>query len=169
MTVLINLFGGPGVGKSTLALGLGYHLKLQGKEAAVIIEEAKPWALRGDPIDGRAQLEIASRQYAAESRYYGLVDYIITDSPMELQAFYFWMRTGWDCYKDLVIGLERHKDVVIRNLWVERMVMYVGTGRFQTDSEARDVDDRMFLFLNYLDLHPIANLDPEKLARKITR
>lgn len=166
MTVLINLFGGPGVGKSTLALGLGYHLKLQGKEAAVIIEEAKPWALRGDPVP---QLEVCWRQYDAESRYYGLVDYIITDSPLELQAFYHWHRTGWDCYKDLVISLQRHKDVAIRNLWVERMVMYVGTGRFETASEAREIDDKMFLFLNYLEMHPIANLDPEKLARKITR
>lgn len=43
--MIINLFAGPGCGKSTLALGLGYVLKQRGFEAAVITEEAKPFAL----------------------------------------------------------------------------------------------------------------------------
>lgn len=144
--MIINLFGGPGCGKSTLALGLGHELKRSGLEVAVITEEAKPYALRGEFIGAVEQLEIMYQQYRNESKYYNLCDFIITDSPLELQAYYHYLRTGGFCYAEIVNGL-RQSGPARLNYLLCREQDYDLEGRFQTEEEARQIDNEIRRFL----------------------
>jgi hypothetical protein len=41
MTVVVNLFGGPGTGKSTTASGVFYHLKRDNRNVELVQEYAK--------------------------------------------------------------------------------------------------------------------------------
>jgi RecA/RadA recombinase len=160
--MIINIFGGPGTGKSTLALGLGFELKKQGFEAAVIIEEAKPYALAEDSIDAPTQLKIMAAQHANESKYYGLADFIITDSPLELQGFYYWLRTGSNIYRELVAGLRMYCTEERRNFLLVRSHAHSQRGRFQTEEQAKHLDPKLAIWLKYL--HPtLTNIFDPKL------
>ena len=144
--MIINLFAGPGCGKSTLALGVGHELKKRGYEAAVIIEEAKTWALAKVEITPAGQLEILYHQYRNEANYYNLADFIITDSPLELAGYYNYMRRGDHSYRQIVSQL-RKGSPPRQNFFLKRTKPYEQRGRFQNEEEARIVDTNLRKYL----------------------
>ncbi len=146
--VVVNLFGGPGTGKSTLALGITHELKRLRHEAQFIAEEAKYWAFYKHHIGEPEQLEITWRQYDAERRYYEHADFIVTDSPLEICAFYSWYRNRTDDYSNIVRRLrERHPHIEVLNYWIVREKEYNPVGRYQTEEEALLVDREMQAFM----------------------
>jgi hypothetical protein len=153
-TYLINLFAGPGAGKSTLAAGIFYFLKKQGKSAELVQEVAKEWAWSGRTIDAMGQMRILSDQIEKERPLYNKVEYIITDSPLELALVY----TLFNGYP-LELGGMLHgarslaKDVVQINCRVPRLKKYNPNGRFQTEDEALKLDEEIdFLIPFHLEL-----------------
>lgn len=87
-TWVINLFGGPGCGKTTLAFHLCYLIKKAGYEVHYANELAKWYALSEDDIGPHEQARLVLDQLENENEYYGLVDFIVTDAPPELNTFY---------------------------------------------------------------------------------
>lgn len=91
MTV-IELFGAPCAGKSTLAAGLFAYMKIKGYDVEVISECAKKHAVVKNKMTPRLQRKIIEEQIALESLYYPhnykKVDYLITDSPLLLNVWY---------------------------------------------------------------------------------
>tara|TARA_R110000824_G_scaffold2372_6_gene11152 strand:+ start:2246 stop:2836 length:591 start_codon:yes stop_codon:yes gene_type:complete len=81
-TTIINIFGGPGIGKSTQAAGLHYIMKKNGMSVELTSEFAKDisWEKNYSAIND--QLYITATQHRNISRVYGQVDYIIVDSPI---------------------------------------------------------------------------------------
>ena len=97
-TLVINIFGGPGAGKTVAALDITASLKIQGYTAEYVSEYPKDLiyqVLKGDEeaaelLDGTLehQIEIHKHQSARIERLRGLVDFIVTDSPAILCIAY---------------------------------------------------------------------------------
>lgn len=143
-TKVINLYGGPGTGKSTTAAGLFSALKLLGVNAELVQEYAKDKAWEfgtnhlGVPKVLQCQEYIFGKQHYRMRRLVPDVDIIITDSPLLMGLVYMpddfpmpslrkVVKEAYDMYENLDIFLLRVKP-------------YNTSGRFQTEDEARVLD-----------------------------
>ena len=86
---LINLYGAPGVGKSSVAAGLfflmkSHHLSVEhiSEYAKYLIHSHRDWQLRDE------QLYLLAKQHHKQLILRGRYDYAVTDSPLLLTAFY---------------------------------------------------------------------------------
>lgn len=149
MTLIINLFGGPGIGKSTSAAYLYAQLKHRGINAELIREYIKDWAYEKRSIGVFDQLYFLGKQIRRESVPLGKVDVLITDSPVWQGVVYATkyctpyiqraVRTATECY---YAELEQQGHYC-RNVLLQRSKAYVQTGRFETEAQARELDDMM--------------------------
>lgn len=96
-TLHLNLWGTPGVGKSAIAGKLYGKLKEAGYEAMYVQDYAKELALQGKlawrngatgEIREYEQFLISSEQYRRQSELDGLVEVVITDSPLLQQTIF---------------------------------------------------------------------------------
>lgn len=89
MTItVVEFWGSPGSGKSTFAAECFAEAAKRGLNAHYVPEFIKPHANRGLPIDELDQLWISGEQTRHESGTYGKYDYVFTDSPVLLPAFF---------------------------------------------------------------------------------
>lgn len=138
--LLVNIFGGPGLGKSTLAAHLFHALKIKGIEVASPEEYAKIaiWQGRSHLLD--QQVVIAGHTWDTLVTLSSAVDVIIVDSPILLGAVY-----GRDrepaCFSQLMLDLHRRHDRL--NILLERnpFLSYDLNGRRESLDEARAVDE----------------------------
>lgn len=84
---VINIFGGPGCGKSTLAAGLFHQMKLADFNCELVTEFAKDLTWERSPTR-LCQPYVFGIQYLRLQRLIGQVDYAITDSPLLLSCYY---------------------------------------------------------------------------------
>jgi deoxyadenosine/deoxycytidine kinase len=87
-TKIINLFGGPGVGKSSIASGLTYELKKNHITCDNPYEFPKLLAWDENYSAISDQLYVVANQHRGIVKSYGKVDYIILDSPILLSLIY---------------------------------------------------------------------------------
>ena len=87
-TKIINLFGGPGSGKSTGAAYIFAKLKLAGVDVEYVSEFAKDKVWENNKEVFKCQMYVSGKQMFKITRCYGKVDIIITDSPFVLGAIY---------------------------------------------------------------------------------
>ena len=87
-TKIINLFGGPGSGKSTITSGIFYELKKRNIECDIPYEFPKLVAWENNHSQISDQLYIFANQHRGIVRAYGKVDFIILDSPILLSLAY---------------------------------------------------------------------------------
>lgn len=87
-TLVVNLFGSPGTGKSTLMAELFAKLKCAKIDCEMVPEFAKElvWEARHDTL--RDQLYILGKQHHRLFRLNGKVDVIVLDSPLLLNTVY---------------------------------------------------------------------------------
>ena len=91
-TLIVNIYGGPGAGKSTTALQLVAELKKRGFHSEYISEVAKEYvyAKNFDVLNGslKNQKQIFSEQQHRQDLMIGNVDVAITDAPLLLNTIY---------------------------------------------------------------------------------
>jgi nicotinamide riboside kinase len=143
---VLNLFAGPGAGKSTIAASLFSELKFRGVSTEYVQEFAKDvvWEKRGVKIL-QAQDYIFSKQHFRISRVADEVDIVITDSPILLSMAY--------CQPDYLPSLksvikEAYDLYDNMNFFIHRNKAYDTRGRMQTFDEAKE-KDRQILNLLY--------------------
>jgi deoxyadenosine/deoxycytidine kinase len=88
MTKIINLFSGPGAGKSSIAAGLTYKLKSKHISCDNPYEFPKTLAWDENHLAIQDQLYVLANQHRGIVKSYGKVDYIISDSPILLSLIY---------------------------------------------------------------------------------
>ena len=98
---VINLFGGPGIGKSSTAAGLFYLMKRAGINVELVTEVAKDKIWDGCEKLLENQLAVFAEQHHRLWRLHDMVDFVITDSPILFSILY--KPEGYpDCFDDLV-------------------------------------------------------------------
>jgi hypothetical protein len=144
-TTLINLWGGPGSGKSTRAADVFAQLKVAGESAELVREYVKDWCWRGYEIGPFDDVYITAKQVRAESGLYGKVDYIVTDSPIGLAAVFEQLyKPGTFTMRHMVDDLYHRQlaaGVQVLDLLVNRVAPYEPVGRYETEAQALEVDE----------------------------
>ena len=135
---VINLFAGPGVGKSTAAAGLFHLMKLQGKNVELVSEYAKDmvWENRHNILTD--QLYMFAKQRRRIARLEDSVDFVATDSPLLLFLVYA-SKEYPPSWTQLVLDLWNGYENL--NFRLQRVKPYAQVGRTQNEDEARQIDD----------------------------
>lgn len=134
-TLVINLLGGPGVGKSTLTAAVFAKLKDANVDCEMASEFAKElvWEQRNETF--KDELYIFAKQAHRLFRLNGKVDVVVTDRPLILTCFY--------AQNDKALSkfcLDRFEQYNNLNYLLVREKTYNSNGRNQTEDEARDID-----------------------------
>ena len=135
-TIFINLFGGPGTGKSTLCATIFAYLKTKGIDCEMALEYAKDVVWDENYKKLLNQVYIFGKQHNRLYRLTGKVDVVITDSPLLNSIIYDESRD--ECLKNIVIS--EFKKMNTLNYFVERHFEYQQNGRVQNYTQALDVD-----------------------------
>lgn len=147
-TLIVNLFGGPGCGKSTGATWLFSQLKLKGIDCEYVSEFAKDKVWEENKEVFKCQFYITGKQIFKIARCVGKVDVIVTDSPMAIGAQY--------CESELLKGaileeFNKYSDNNL-NILLKRVKEYNPNGRNQTEEEAKGIDNSVCSWLQENDI-----------------
>jgi ABC-type dipeptide/oligopeptide/nickel transport system ATPase subunit len=149
MTKIINLYGGPGSGKSTTAAGLFYFMKLQGLKVELVTEYAKSLVYTNRLTQLLDQQEyIFAKQNSSLHCLRDKVDWVITDSPLLLSCVY--VNEDWplvNTFRELVIGTYNTYDNV--SFFLERPNSFQQYGRIHTLEESTKIDQQIRWWLDH--------------------
>lgn len=136
---VINLFAGPGSGKSTTCAGVFNKLKLAGINCEMALEYAKDkvWEKSFHTLDN--QIYVFGKQLHRLWRLKDQVDIIITDSPLLFSILYD--KSSNDKFRELV--LDQFNQFNNINYFIERDQSYNPKGRMQTMEESMQLDSRI--------------------------
>lgn len=136
--LVINFFGGPGSGKSTMAARIFSDMKRMGREVELITEYIKDKVWEGSTAILENQAYIFGHQSFRQSRCADKVDIIVTDSPLPLSIYY--NKTpylGESFYQTVMDTFNAYDNL---NFLLNRAHPYNPVGRYQTEYEANQVD-----------------------------
>ncbi len=139
-TLIVNIFGGPGAGKSSFAHGLMYELKISGIDCELASEYAKDIFYEESPIKLDNQIYVFGKQLHRIKRILGKVDVIVTDAPLLHSIHYD--TSNSETFQKLV--LEEHKKLNNFNIWLIRKHKYNHNGRFQTEDVAEEISKSIY-------------------------
>lgn len=148
MTKIINLYGSPGSGKSTIAAGLFYHMKMAGLNVELIQEYVKSKLFEETPYPFKDQLYVFAKQNKKQRELNGKVDFIITDSPLLMSLIY--NQTEVPLFNDLV--LEYYSQYDNMNFLLKRNHTYHKEGRFQTEHESDVLGEQLEEYLKKYEI-----------------
>lgn len=141
----INLFGGPGAGKSTTAAGLFYEMKRHWLEAEYIQEYAKELIWSNSAHMLSEQNYIFAEQEHRLNRLREKVDVAIADSPLLLSSFYAPTAYPEAFHQSVFHFFQGYNNI---NIFVKRSHEYSLAGRMQDAAEADYVSAEMQRFLS---------------------
>lgn len=152
---VINLWGAPGAGKSTVAAGLFYKMKVAGYKVELVTEYAKDvvWDNRSDLL--RDQLYLLAKQNRRLERLRDKVDWVITDSPLLLVLAYM-PEVYYSHFNSLAYDVWNTYTNI--NYLLERSHEYKRDGRVQTEDESKIIDEKIQdIFSNYEQCFSVIN------------
>lgn len=143
MTNVINIYGGSGIGKSTLAAGLFYEMKSRGLNVELVREYVKQWAWDGIKVGPFDAPYLFGKQSKAESRLYNKVDWVVTDSPLLLCPIYETYYNKESIVLPSVLSfLNKAKEhgIIYNSFCFSRNKKFDPKGRYETEEQAKEVD-----------------------------
>lgn len=135
--IVINLWGGPGCGKSTTAAGLFSLMKMRGHQVELVTEYAKDLTYEEDWLTLTKQDLILPEQLKRQQRLTGKVDYVITDSPLPLNIIYANKILNDDFYNRVLETFNQFENF---NIFLKRVKPYSHYGRKETSDRAIAID-----------------------------
>ena len=138
-SLVINLLGSPGSGKSTTAALLFGEMKKRGYSVDLVPEYAKELIWEGREATFEDEVYIFAKQNHRVFRLNGKVDFIVTDAPL-LQKLYY-MPKEFD-FSQFVLDVVNQYDNL--TFFLERKEFeYETNGRHQTAEESSEVSKIM--------------------------
>lgn len=153
-TIVINLIGAPGAGKSTLAALVFSKLKMENISSEIVTEFAKD--LVWDNSNGlNNQLYVFSGQFYRVWRLQNAVDVVVTDSPMILSIYYNMLqkpdnKLSEDLFNKLV--LECNNKFININFFLKRKHNYKTDGRIHSEADSIRMEQEMQYLYQALDI-----------------
>ena len=173
-TVIINILGGPGVGKTTIASDLFVQLKRKGLDVEIVSEFAKElvWEKRNEAFDDR--LYMHAEQNHRLKMMNGNLDYIITDSPLILTSIYnhFYLdKKHPKKYNDMIDEVTKQTFASYNNkvFLIKREKGYDTNGRRESEKEAKAIDSRINKYLKDNKIKYIEISDRNNAVNEIIR
>lgn len=161
MSIIINFFGGPGIGKSTQSAELFTLMKKNHMDVELTFEYPKIVAWEENYSAIKDQFFITANQHRNISRLYGKVKYIIVDSPIILGTVYKDLYNGETEYPssfydekfdDFIVDLFKRYDNF--NIFLNRDdSTYDQNGRFQNLEQSKKIDTEIKRKLDLLDIN----------------
>jgi hypothetical protein len=148
---VINLWAGPGAGKSTTASGLFYLMKTADMQVELVTEYAKDmtWEGRHEVLQDQLYITAKQNRKLARLRNHN-IDWVVTDSPLLLGTQYMTPDYLGGKFESMLFELWNSYDNL--NFFIQRKKKYNPTGRNQTELEAREIDKKLLDFLSENDL-----------------
>jgi nicotinamide riboside kinase len=151
-TYVVNLLGGSGLGKSTIAAAVFAELKMRKQHCELVREYVKELAWAGKVVGPFGQSIIYGRQLERESDLYNKVDIVVTDSPLILCPVYQHHYSGHDTVKHAIfkdLETARSQGVNHVNFLLDRQKEFDQRGRYEDESTAKLIDQKVKAFLVY--------------------
>ena len=170
--IVVNLYGGPGSGKSTTAAGIFSELKMLGLNVELVTEYAKDkvWEKHEAILDN--QIYVFAKQYHRLFRLTNQVEVVVTDAPILLSTIYNKDRTLLGTSLDTLV-VEAYNTFNNVNYFLKRTKKYNPKGRLQTEDEAKELDIQINNMLDRLsipyDIHEGANEGKHDIVDDIMR
>lgn len=170
MTLVVNLYGAPSAGKSTMMAAVFAQLKMNGVNAEMSPEyvKRKVWEKSYGVLDD--QLYIFGKQYHGLQMLQEQVSVAITDSPLMLSMLYGENALSGEtlsAFKRLVFNAYDEMDNL--NIFLDRKKEYNPIGRMQTETEADEVGRRTRILLNMYSIDYSVIPSDESGAKMIVR
>lgn len=148
---IICLYGGPGSGKSTVCAGLYYALKLEGYECEMNREYIKDWNWEDREVKPGDQSYFFAKMARKERIYMDAgMDFIITDSPLILTHYYGLKYDEFEQMTNTSLAMLKnhhkycqYKGYKVDHFFLERAARYSIAGRYQSEHEAKQIDDEL--------------------------
>lgn len=151
-TLIVNMLAGPSAGKTTCAWSVASELKKQGYVTEYVSEYAKElvWDGNMELLDGSMEHQVAllNEQEYRLRRLIGKVDFIVTDSPLLLNALYFKAQTpeAGMAYADTVY--RRFSSYNNFCVFVQRGTTFETEGRIHNAQQSQAIDQQIKEILN---------------------
>jgi hypothetical protein len=168
----INLWGGPGSGKSATAKKLAGIWSASGYNVDLAAEVVKSWAFLNRECKSFDQLLIFAKQNHAE--YLPLscgVQTVVSESPLMMQAVYARMIDVPFVDELIAIARKFEREYPSINILLDRTgVPYRSVGRYQDADAALRVDERMRDFMDaYVhDYEVVKTVDADSLIDRLS-
>lgn len=145
-TVVVEVYGGPSSGKSTIAADIYAALKRRHVDAELSREVAKQWVWEGRSVGSFDELYILGAQIREEARLLGQAEVVVTDRPVLMSSVY--------CHLYAPTTIRDGVDTAVAGYYAEsaaqgyarvavmlpRRHRYVAAGRYEDEEAARLVD-----------------------------
>jgi hypothetical protein len=145
--LIINLFGGPGISKSTTAAGVFSLLKLHDVECELVTEFAKELVWEERKLTLKNQQYIFGEQYHRLWRVADKVDVVITDCPLLLGVVYGSINKNINTafINNVLKSIEEFDNI---NVVLNRVKKYSQNGRNETEEQAKEIDKKIIETFN---------------------
>lgn len=147
-TLVVNLYAGPGAGKTTCAWLIAGELKKRNIVTEYVSEYAKElvWDKRFALLDGsyENQMQVIKEQEHRLSRLRGSVEVIVTDSPLLMSNMY--IKERQEEYEKTVRDMYEHYNNF--NLFINRGEHFEKEGRMHNLQESRGIDNQIKQYLD---------------------
>ena len=144
--IVVNLFGAPGAGKSTLAAYIFSKLKMNDVNVELITEFAKDktWEKNFSALKNQAYM--FGKQWYRITRCQSDVDVVVTDSPLLLNILYNNDPVLGESFNQVIKNVfNSYKNL---NYFILRAKKYNPKGRNQTEAESDELSDKLIDILN---------------------
>lgn len=146
-TLIVNLYGGPGAGKTTCSWEIAAELKKRGYNAEYVPEYAKDLVYEGrmELLDGSMEHQwmIFQEQKHRLDRLVGKVDIVVTDSPILLNTVY--LQEPNEDFQQMIRKVSEQYPSF--NLVVRRGNVFQQEGRIHNEQQSRQLDQDILQML----------------------